>query len=316
MRYCSHPAQRGLDRCVSEPVSCEGKRRKKRGKAQPLLLATLGARPANRAPGKLVLLCVSPFFFSAVLTSSHSFSGLVGIVWRRPLHHVAAVHAWILCLAPLISCCLEPRVAGQVALPPSTAAATGRRALRTVGQVWARYSYRWSTQRRAAVGRRQTGPLVSTVMVGPRLRCKLPFRCCLCWSWCWWCLYTKSYCCCVWTGLPPALIVTPELFFCVCEGPSRRASGDTSARWPVPSTRRVQPATTRQLCIPQPRGIGAHERLVTRRPLTSLCRYQCWYLYLVTRQSRDPGRLPACALFGLLGQDNLVSKAHPDGLHI
>lgn len=75
---------------------------------------------------------------------------------------------------------LEPRVAGQVALPPSTAAATGRRALRTVGQVWARYSYRSSTQRRAAVGRRQTGPLVSTVMVGPRLRCKLPFRC-LCW---------------------------------------------------------------------------------------------------------------------------------------
>ncbi|KAL6810423.1 hypothetical protein J3E69DRAFT_360291 [Trichoderma sp. SZMC 28015] len=110
-------------------------------------------------------------------------------------------------------------------------------------------------------------------MVGPRLRCKLPFRC-LCWS---------CYCCCVWIGLPPALIVTPELFFCTCEGPSRRANGDTSARWPVLSTRGVQPVTTRQLCIPQPRGIGAHERLH-------------WYLYLVTRQSRDPGRLPAYGL--------------------
>ncbi|KAL6812770.1 hypothetical protein V8C40DRAFT_122173 [Trichoderma camerunense] len=103
MRYCSHPAQRGLGHCVSEPVSCEGKRRKKRGKAQPLLLATLGARPANRAPGKLVLLCVSPFFLSALLTFSQSIFGLVGIVWRRSLHHVAAVFfAWrLLSLAGL-----------------------------------------------------------------------------------------------------------------------------------------------------------------------------------------------------------------------
>ncbi|KAL7963809.1 hypothetical protein V8C34DRAFT_7102 [Trichoderma compactum] len=98
----------------------------------------------------------------------------------------------------------------------------------------------------------------------------------------------------------------------------RRANGDTSARWPVPSTRGIQPATTRRLWIPQPGGIGAHGRLVTRRPLTSMCRYQRWYLYeyLDSRQSRDPGRLPACALFGLLGQDNLVSEAHLDGLHI
>ncbi|KAL6810422.1 hypothetical protein J3E69DRAFT_360290 [Trichoderma sp. SZMC 28015] len=52
MRYCSHPSQRGLGHCVSEP-------------AQPLLLATLGPRPSESSARK-------------------------------------ALHAWILCLAPLI----------------------------------------------------------------------------------------------------------------------------------------------------------------------------------------------------------------------
>ncbi|PKK42805.1 hypothetical protein CI102_11744 [Trichoderma harzianum] len=101
MRYCSHPAQRGLGHCVSEPVSCEGKRKKKRGKAQPLLLATLGFSSSESSARKArIALCLAIFCFSALLTSSHSISVLVGIVWRRALHHVAAVHAWILCLAP------------------------------------------------------------------------------------------------------------------------------------------------------------------------------------------------------------------------